>query len=134
MLDNRDISVLIVDDESIMRDTLRVILRSAEFNLVGEAADGAAGHEMAVRFKPDIILLDVVMPKTSGLEALRSIKMMEPNISIMMVTASKDHDTVAALVSEGISGYIVKPFNPKGVLTAIEKVAAQIRQNRALKV
>ncbi|AZP13147.1 response regulator [Undibacterium parvum] len=130
MLNNKDISILIVDDSDITRETLRVILRSEDYNLVGEATDGDVAHEMAIKLKPNIILLDVVMPKVSGLEALKSIKLVMPDVFILMVTANKDQETVTEAVHAGISGYIVKPFNAKKVLDAVAQVATKIRQQR----
>jgi two-component system chemotaxis response regulator CheY len=127
---NADISILIVDDSDMTRETLRVILRSEHYQVVGEATDGDVAHELAIKLKPDIILLDVVMPKVSGLEALKSIKLVMPDVLILMVTANKDQDTVSEAVQSGISGYIVKPFNAKKVLDSVASVAAKVRFNR----
>ncbi len=127
---NADISILIVDDSDMTRETLRVILRSEHYQVVGEATDGDVAHELAIKLKPDIILLDVVMPKVSGLEALKSIKLVMPAVLILMVTANKDQDTVSEAVHSGISGYIVKPFNAKKVLDSVASVAAKVRFNR----
>lgn len=121
---------MIVDDSDITRETLRVILRSEGYNLVGEASDGDVAHELAIKLKPNIILLDVVMPKVSGLEALKSIKLVLPDVFILMVTANKDQDTVSEAVHAGISGYIVKPFNAKKVLDSVAQVVEKIRQQR----
>lgn len=131
MAENKDISVLIVDDNDMTRETLRVILRHEVYNVVGEALDGDSALEMATRLKPDIILLDVVMPKVSGIEALRSIRMVMPDVMILMVTANKDQDTVSEAVKGGISGYIIKPFNAKKVLDTIQGVAVKVRAARA---
>lgn len=130
MAENKDISVLIVDDNDMTRETLRVILRHEVYNVVGEALDGDSALEMATRLKPDIILLDVVMPKVSGIEALRSIRMVMPDVMILMVTANKDQDTVSEAVKSGISGYIIKPFNAKKVLDTIQSVATKVRAAR----
>ncbi len=131
MAENKDISVLIVDDNDMTRETLRVILRHEVYNVVGEALDGDSALEMATRLKPDIILLDVVMPKVSGIEALKSIRMVMPNVMILMVTANKDQDTVSEAVKSGISGYIIKPFNAKKVLDTVQAVATKVRAARA---
>lgn len=131
MTNNKDISVLIVDDNDMTRETLRVILRSDEYNVVGEATDGDVALEMVSRLKPNIILLDVIMPKVSGLEALKSIRLVAPNVSILMVTANKDQETVTEAVRAGISGYIIKPFNAKKVLDTVQQVATKIRLSRS---
>lgn len=130
MADNKNISILIVDDNDMTRETLRVILRSDDYNVVGEATDGDVALDLATKLKPDIILLDVVMPKVSGLEALRSIRMVLPDVFILMVTANKDQETVTEAVKSGISGYIIKPFNAKKVLDTVQAVAAKVRPGR----
>lgn len=130
MADNKDISILIVDDNDMTRETLRVILRHDTYNVAGEATDGSIALEMATRLKPDIILLDVVMPKVSGLEALRSIRLVLPDVMILMVTANKDQETVSEAVQAGISGYIIKPFNAKKVLDTVQLVANKVRSAR----
>jgi two-component system chemotaxis response regulator CheY len=130
MESNKDIAVLIVDDNDMTRETLRVILRHDGYNVVGEALDGDAALEMATRLKPDIILLDVIMPKVSGLDALRSIRMVMRDVSVLMVTANKDQETVSEAVKSGISGYIIKPFNAKKVLDTMQMVASKIRAKK----
>ncbi|MFA9273306.1 MAG: response regulator [Candidatus Aquirickettsiella gammari] len=133
MLDNKDIAVLIVDDNDMTRETLRVILRHDGYNVVGEAHDGDSALEMATRLKPDIILLDVVMPKVSGIEALKSIRMVMHDVSVLMVTANKDQETVAEAVKSGISGYIIKPLNAKKILDTVQGVVVKVRAKRQVK-
>lgn len=128
---NNDISVLIVDDNDMIRETLRVILRHDHYNVVGEAVDGNVAIEMVRKHKPDIILLDVEMPKVSGLEAIRTIKMLMPDVTVLIVTANKDQTTVSEAVKAGINGYIMKPFNAKKILDTVEAVALKIRASKA---
>lgn len=130
MINNKDISILIVDDSDVTRGTLRVILRNEDYNVIGEATDGDDAYEMAVKLKPDILLLDMLMPKVSGLEALRSIKLVMPDILIMMVTGNTDPATVSEAVQAGISGFVTKPFSAKKVLNAVATVAEKIRHKR----
>jgi two-component system chemotaxis response regulator CheY len=130
MANNKDISILIVDDNDMTRETLRVILRSDDYNVVGEATDGDVALEMVTKLKPNIILLDVIMPKVSGLEALKSIRLISPDVSILMVTANTDQETVSEAVKSGISGYIIKPFNAKKVLDTVQSVATKVRSVR----
>ena len=133
MSNNKDISVLIVDDNDMTRETLRVILRHDGYNVIGEALDGDSALAMATRLRPDIILLDVVMPKVSGTEALKSIRMVMRDVFVLMVTANKDQETISEVVKSGISGYIIKPFNAKKVLDPVQAVAQKVRAARSAK-
>ena len=121
------ISVLIVDDNDIMRTVLRSILRHEEYDVVGEARNGVQAVEFAVRAKPDIICMDVQMPEKNGLEAMTEIKMILPATEFIMITGSADPETVQDAIMNGASGFIVKPFNTARVLDALKKSAARLR-------
>lgn len=125
-------SVMIVDDNDMMRTVLRSILRSHEYDVVGEARNGNAAVEMANRLKPDLICLDVVMPEKNGLEALLEIKAARPEVGIVMITGNADPDTVQEAIINGASGFIVKPFNAAKVLDTLDAVSAKLprRQRR----
>lgn len=118
-------SIMIVDDNDMMRSILRSILRGEEYDVVGEARNGTLAVEMAERMKPDIICLDVMMPEMDGLEALCAIKAARPETKIIMVTSSADPATVQEAIRNGASGFIIKPFNAARVLDTLEKVAAR---------
>jgi len=121
-------TIMLVDDNDIMRSLLRGMLRSEAYEIVGEARNGHVAVEMAERLKPDIICLDVVMPEKDGLEALSEIKAARPETEIVMITASADPDTVQESIMNGASGFIVKPFNAARVLDTLEKVASRLPQ------
>jgi len=124
---NENVSILLIDDNDITREVLRVVLRSERYNVVGEATDGGTGLDMALKLRPHIILLDVVMPKISGLEILPKIKDMLPDTMVLMVTASKDNETVSEAVKAGIHGFILKPFNAQKIIDTVAGVAAKIK-------
>lgn len=126
-----DISVLIVDDNDMTRETLRVVLHHVGYQIVGEAGDGDVAFDQAMRLQPDLILLDVVMPRVSGLEALKNIRAEMKNVAILMVSANQDEETVSVATHLGISGYIAKPFKAREVLTTLAEVAQVIRDRRA---
>jgi len=111
--------VLIIDDNDTMRAILRVILRGDDYDVVGEASDGERGLEMALRLRPDVICLDVVMPKLGGLEVLAKLRAELAETPVLMITGNADRDTVNAAVSGGAAGYLVKPFNAARVLDAV---------------
>lgn len=121
-MDNKDVKILLVDDNDVTREVLRVILRSENYSVVGEATDGGAALEMALKLFPDIIMLDLVMPKISGTEILPKLREMLPHAAILIVTANKDQDMVSEVVKAGIHGYILKPFNAQRIIDTVAAV------------
>lgn len=119
--------VLLVDDNDMTRTMLRGILVNAEYELAGEANNGEHGLEMALRLKPDIVCLDIQMPKADGLEVLRRIKQDLPQTAVVMVTANVERETVQTAIASGADGYIVKPFNSARVLDTIAAALAKRR-------
>lgn len=118
-------TIMIVDDNDMMRALLRGILRGHEYNVVGEARNGNAAVEMAERLKPDIVCLDVVMPEKDGLEALIEIKAALPATEIVMITGNADSDTVQESIMNGAGGFIVKPFNAARILDTLARIGAR---------
>jgi len=127
-MEKKNAKILLIDDNDVTREVLRVILRSEGYNVVGEATDGGAGLEMAVKLKPDLILLDIVMPKISGTEVLPRIREMVPDARVLMVTANKDQETISEVVKTGIHGYILKPFNAQKIIDTVEAVVTKINK------
>jgi DNA-binding NarL/FixJ family response regulator len=103
------IRVLLADDHAVLRDGLRLLLeREADIDVVGEAADGEEAIKKAVQLHPDIVVLDIGMPKISGIEAARTIKEKKPNIGILALTVYEDDEHVFNLLKAGASGYLLK--------------------------
>lgn len=125
---SKPVSILIVDDNDMMRAILRGILRGEEYDVVGEARNGLIGVEMAGRLKPDIICMDVIMPEMTGLEAMSEIKAARPETEIVMITSNTDPETVQESIMNGASGFIVKPFNAARVLDTLNKVSRRLLQ------
>lgn len=119
-------SVIVVDDNDMMRSILRGMLRGEEFEVIGEARNGVAAVDIANRLKPDIICLDVMMPEKSGLEALCEIKAARPETEVVMITSSSDQETVQGAIQNGAGGYIVKPFNAAKVLDTLAHIKAKL--------
>ncbi len=122
------ISIVIVDDNDMMRSILRSMLRGDVFEVIGEARNGVLAVEMAGRLKPDIVCLDVIMPEKNGLDALCEIKVARPETEVVMITSNADPETVQESIQNGASGFIIKPFNAARVLDTLEKVTLRIRQ------
>ena len=122
------ISIVIVDDNDMMRSILRSMLRGDVYEVIGEARNGVLAVEMAGRLKPDIVCLDVIMPEKNGLDALCEIKVARPETEVVMITSNADPETVQESIQNGASGFIIKPFNAARILDTLEKVALRIRQ------
>lgn len=120
-------TVLIVDDNDIMRSLLRGMLRGDDYEVVGEARNGNAAVELAGRTHPDIICMDVMMPEMDGLAALGAIKASHPQVDVVMITGNADAGTVQESIQNGAAGFIVKPFNAAKVLDTLARVVAHRR-------
>lgn len=116
-------TVLIVDDESSIRDMIVTALEMAGFDCI-EASDALAAHSMVVDKRPDLILLDWMMPGTSGIELARRIKKDETTseIPIIMLTAKGDEDNKVQGLEAGADDYITKPFSPRELVARLKAV------------
>ncbi len=114
--------ILIVDDTMFMRTLLKNILFSGGHDIVGEAADGAEALARYQELKPDLVTMDVVMPKMNGIEALKAIKAADPAAKVIMCTAVGQEQMVKLAVKSGARGYIVKPFQAPKVLEEVKNV------------
>ena len=121
MSEKRVLRVLIVDDYDMTRTLLRIILRGQNFEVVGDATDGQMAVEMCQRLKPDIMLLDVVMPKMNGLEVLAKLQSMNALPLVLMVTSAEEERVVSQAMQSGASGYILKPFNTASVIETLNE-------------
>jgi DNA-binding NarL/FixJ family response regulator len=120
-----EIAVLIVDDHEVVREGLRLALsRSPTIRVVGEASDGAAAVELAIRRNPDVILMDIRMPGMDGIDATRLVTERAPDCKVLIFTAHSDRSLLARSFEAGAKGYILKEAAHQTVVRAIEKVAA----------
>jgi len=118
------IRVVVVDDQELFRRGL-VMLLSVEddIEVAGEASDGDAATDLAAATVPDVVLLDVRMPRRSGIEACAAIKEVAPNVKIIMLTMSDDEDDLYDAIKNGASGYLLKDASIDQVAQAIRLVA-----------
>ena len=114
--------IMIADDSDAIRMVLRDILDIGHHKLVAEATNGLESVQKFNESKPDLLLLDVAMPKKDGIFALKEILSTNPNAKIIMITASDSVNTMKECVNSGAAAYLLKPFNFEEVLTAITKV------------
>jgi len=119
------IRVVIADDHPVFRDGLRLLLSSIPaFEVIGEASSGDEAVTLAAELHPDVIVMDLNMPGTSGIEATRRIVEKEPGTNVLILTMFEDDDSVFAAMRSGARGYLVKGSNQKQILRAIEAVGA----------
>jgi DNA-binding NarL/FixJ family response regulator len=118
------IRVLLVDDQSLLRVGFRMILEAEpDIEVVGEAADGAAGVSMTSALHPDVVLMDVRMPGTDGIAATRLITTASPAPKVLILTTFDLDEYVFAGLRAGASGFLLKDAPPDELLTAIRTVA-----------
>ncbi|CRK81846.1 response regulator [Neobacillus massiliamazoniensis] len=118
-----NIRLLIVDDHHVVRRGLVFFLRTQKgLDIIGEAANGKEAVELAESLKPDLILMDLVMPEMDGIEATRIIKKAQPDIKIMMLTSFSDQDHVIPALEAGASGFQLKDIDPDELVFSIKKI------------
>ncbi|ALV49472.1 response regulator transcription factor [Streptomyces althioticus] len=119
------IKVLLVDDHQVVRRGLRTFLEvQDDIEVVGEAADGAEGVALAGELQPDVILMDVKMPGTDGVEALRRLRELDHRARVLVVTSFTEQRTVIPALRAGAAGYVYKDIDPDALAGAIRSVHA----------
>ncbi|MCX2182922.1 response regulator transcription factor [Streptomyces sp. SKN60] len=119
------IRVLLVDDHQVVRRGLRTFLEVQEdIEVVGEASDGAEGVARAEELRPDVVLMDVKMPGTDGIEALRKLRELANPARVLVVTSFTEQRTVVPALRAGASGYVYKDIDPDALAGAIRSVHA----------
>jgi NarL family two-component system response regulator LiaR len=119
------IRVILADDHWVVREGLRMYLsRDAEFEVVGEAEDGAAALQLAKDRRPDVVLMDLLMPVMNGLEAIAAIRAEAPGVEIVALTSVLDDEQVVLAVRAGAIGYVLKDAKGDELKDAIRAAAA----------
>lgn len=117
------IRVLIADDHPLLREGLvRILAREQDITVVGEAADGRETVELAGQLRPDVVLLDISMPRGGGLGATRKLREKYPAIGVIILTIHDDEQYLYELVRAGAKGYLLKDSDPARVVDAIRRV------------
>jgi DNA-binding NarL/FixJ family response regulator len=119
------ISVLLVDDQPLLRRGFRMILEAeVDLVVVGEAGDGDEAVELAKRLEPDVVLMDIRMPNTDGIEATRRIIAEEPDIRVLALTTFDLDEYAFGALRAGVSGFLLKDVRPTELTAAIRVVAS----------
>ena len=118
----KTIRILIADDHPVVREGLRRLIDTQpEMELVGEAADGVEAVEKALSSRPDVVLLDLVMPRKDGIEAISEIKHGNPDARILVLTSFAEDEKVFPAIKCGALGYLLKDSSPQELLDALRK-------------
>ena len=124
MATDRQVRVMVVDDHEIMRDGLREVLqRTGDYEVVGQAGDGVSAVNIALELKPDVIIMDVMMPLKNGIDACREITEMLPDTKVLILTASAEEDAVMEAVAAGATGFLQKYSGKEKLLDTVREVA-----------
>src|SRR5918995_3434058 len=120
---SRPLTLLVVDDHEVVRQGLSSMLdRRPGFQVVAEAGTVAESIEMAKRFQPDLVVMDVRLPDGSGIEACREIRAEFPATRVVMLTSYPDEEAVIAAIVAGASGYLLKQVRARDLVAALEAV------------
>jgi len=122
--------VLVVDDDRVLADVITFTLRREGFVVI-QAHDGAAGLERWADDQPDLIILDVNMPKISGFEVCRRIRM-QANTPILMLTVRGEEDDIVGGLELGADDYIVKPFSPRQLVARVNAILRRVGSKTCL--
>ena len=117
------IRILIADDHAVVRHGLRALIATEpDLELVGEAADGVEAVELTAQLRPDVILMDMAMPRKTGLEAIYDIKRDDPQARVLVLTSFAEDDHIFPAIKAGATGYLLKDAAPRELLQAIRDV------------
>ncbi len=114
--------VLIADDTTLMREMIRGALPSEEYQIVGEAISGDQAVELYKQTQPDVMILDINMPKMNGIDALTEIMKFDPNANVIMCSDQKYESMIMMSLKKGAKDFVIKPFKSYDVLLAVKKL------------
>jgi DNA-binding NarL/FixJ family response regulator len=119
----KKISILLAENHVVVRESIRHFLeREANFEVVGEAGDGEEAVRMVSQLKPDVIVMDISMPKLNGIEATKQIKALQPSAVVLILTAYDYEQYIFPLLEAGAAGYLLKDVSSRELISAIQTV------------
>lgn len=120
-----EIRVMLVEDHILVREGTRELLdQEKDLHVVAEAGDGEEAVRLAAEHKPDVVIMDIAMPKLNGLEATKRIKAMNPGTAVLVLTAYDDDQYIFAFLEVGAAGYLLKDVSTEDLIRAIREVHA----------
>ena len=117
-----DKKILVVDDATFMRTTIKNCLSKAGYENLLEAGDGQQAIELFQSEKPDLLIMDITMPNVDGIQALQTIRSLDPNAKVVMCSAMGQETMVVQAIQLGALDFIVKPFKPDRILKTVSKI------------
>ncbi|MCK9417872.1 MAG: response regulator transcription factor [Nitrospirae bacterium] len=121
-----NIKIILADDHQMLREGLRRLIEEQQgMTVIAEADDGRATVELATRLKPDIVVMDIAMPRMNGMEATRHIMSKTPNVKVLALSMHTDRRFIVEMLSAGASGYLLKECAFQELITAIHALADQ---------
>lgn len=122
---NDTIAVLLADDHAVVRQGTRELLdRQDDIEVIAEASDGREAVQLAIKERPDVVVMDFAMPELNGIEATRQIKAVAPGIAVLVLTAYDSHQYIFAFLEAGAAGYLLKDVHVDELVDAIRAVHA----------
>ena len=119
------IRVIVADDHPLLRDAMRNTLEKQEdIEVIGEASDGEEAVKLSSELNPDVVIMDIVMPRLNGIEATKRIKEISPDTAVLILTAYDDDRYVIGLLEAGAAGYLLKSARGQALVDAIRTVSA----------
>ena len=120
---DREVKLLIVDDHPVFRRGLREIIEeNRSFRVIGDASDGEMALRLVTELKPDVVIVDIDMPRLNGLEVMRVLQRTRPAMTVMVLTMYKEEDMFNAAMDLGVKAYVLKENAADDILAALEKV------------
>ena len=123
---NTPIRLVIVDDAPFIREILRKLALNSGMNVVGEADNGLDGIRIIEEHKPDVVLMDIVMPKKNGIDTTKYVLKKNPKLRVIACSTATHEKVIAEAINAGCCDYITKPFEGREVIKAIHKAMKEL--------
>jgi len=122
MNDRQRIKVMIIDDDPMVRDVNKNFIQKVKgFDIIGEASNGEEGIQLVKELKPDVVILDIFMPRINGVKTLQEFRKRAFNVDVIVVSAARDKETINTMLQNGAVDFIIKPFKFERMKQAMEK-------------
>ncbi|MBQ3797229.1 MAG: response regulator [Butyrivibrio sp.] len=114
--------ILIADDTTLMREMIKAALDPEKFQIIGEATDGAMAVQYYKDRQPDLMILDINMPKMNGIDALTEVIAYDPKANVIMCSDQKYENMIVLAIKKGAKDFVIKPFTATDVIKAVDKI------------